>query len=236
MSFDFGAGAIETGIQAYHNYEMQKRSQEFTREMYEEQIKQRDYMNEYNSPANQMLRFKEAGLNKHLIYSKGTPGNQTFTPTKEHPKMFPTEFKGSLSGLNPLGALSMYQDWKQKQANVSLTNAQIQTQNLKNKITSGSAEAIINKKIEEMHQAKSKTKSAQERALYDAQLKQYMEHKAGFEKERTRMLVEEGINLNDHFMWRQLDKRGGDAWEWLFENMFSGNKGSMSGNMFMGGQ
>lgn len=31
---------------------------------------------EYNSPANQMKRFQEAGLNPHLIYGQGSPGNQ----------------------------------------------------------------------------------------------------------------------------------------------------------------
>lgn len=30
---------------------------------------------EYNSPLNQMKRFKEAGLNPNLIYGQGTPGN-----------------------------------------------------------------------------------------------------------------------------------------------------------------
>jgi ribosomal protein L25 (general stress protein Ctc) len=31
--------------------------------------------NRYNSPAAQMARFKKAGLNPHLIYGQGTPGN-----------------------------------------------------------------------------------------------------------------------------------------------------------------
>lgn len=46
--------------------------------------KQRDYQtemwnltNQYNSPLAQMERFKEAGLNPHLIYGKGTHGNAT---------------------------------------------------------------------------------------------------------------------------------------------------------------
>ena len=35
--------------------------------------------NAYNSPAMQMQRFKEAGLNPHLIYGQGTPGNSSPT-------------------------------------------------------------------------------------------------------------------------------------------------------------
>jgi len=33
--------------------------------------------NEYNSPKSQMSRFQEAGLNPHLIYGQGNPGNQS---------------------------------------------------------------------------------------------------------------------------------------------------------------
>ena len=40
----------------------------------QEQLK---YQNEYNSPANQMKRFTDAGLNKNLIYTQGNPGNQS---------------------------------------------------------------------------------------------------------------------------------------------------------------
>lgn len=34
-------------------------------------------MNAYNSPAAQMRRYQKAGLNPNLIYSQGTPGNQS---------------------------------------------------------------------------------------------------------------------------------------------------------------
>lgn len=37
--------------------------------------------NVYNSPMAQMNRFKEAGLNPHLIYGKGTPGNAAGSPS-----------------------------------------------------------------------------------------------------------------------------------------------------------
>lgn len=36
-----------------------------------------DKQNEYNSPVNQMARYREAGLNPHLMYGQGTPGNQS---------------------------------------------------------------------------------------------------------------------------------------------------------------
>lgn len=36
-----------------------------------------DKQNKYNTPANQMARFQEAGLNPNLIYGQGNPGNQS---------------------------------------------------------------------------------------------------------------------------------------------------------------
>lgn len=52
-------------------------------------------MLEYNSPANQMQRYKEAGLNPHLIYGQGTPGNQS-TP-QQHPGVRPRDFSQMLN-------------------------------------------------------------------------------------------------------------------------------------------
>lgn len=43
--------------------------------------------NDFNSPKNQMLRFKEAGLNPALIYSQGSPGNQPSPVAQEFPKI-----------------------------------------------------------------------------------------------------------------------------------------------------
>lgn len=51
---------------------MAKYQNEFQRELWNEN-------NAYNTPAAQMSRFKEAGLNPHLIYGKGTSGNATMS-------------------------------------------------------------------------------------------------------------------------------------------------------------
>ena len=39
-----------------------------------------DYQNWYNSPAQQMYRFKQAGLNPNLIYGQGNAGNWSGSP------------------------------------------------------------------------------------------------------------------------------------------------------------
>lgn len=43
--------------------------------------------NEYNTPANQMARYMEAGLNPNLIYSQGTPGIATNAPEYKAPEI-----------------------------------------------------------------------------------------------------------------------------------------------------
>lgn len=54
-----------------------------------------DKMNEYNTPANQMKRFQDAGLNPHLIYGQGSPGNQT--QPLEYPKIETRDFSQLMS-------------------------------------------------------------------------------------------------------------------------------------------
>lgn len=55
---------------------------------------------EYDSPVNQMKRFEQAGLNKHLIYGQGSPGNQG-APLK-HPDIRPADFQSAAQGLIPM--------------------------------------------------------------------------------------------------------------------------------------
>lgn len=59
-----------------------------------------DKYNEYNSPANQMKRFQDAGLNPHLIYGQGSPGNQS--APLQHPDIKPTDMQQVFQSLGPL--------------------------------------------------------------------------------------------------------------------------------------
>lgn len=70
-----------------------------------------DKVNEYNTPTMQMQRFKEAGLNPHLIYGQGTSGNTTM-PTAPDKKF--AEAKGTV------GTAQGWEDW----ANLGLSAAQ----------------------------------------------------------------------------------------------------------------
>lgn len=52
---------------------------------------------DYDRPSAQMARYQEAGLNPHLIYGQGSPGNQS-TPL-QFPSIQPTEYKNLMAML-----------------------------------------------------------------------------------------------------------------------------------------
>lgn len=74
--FDFGASAFNIGLQAFHDQKARDWQVSQTDQEYRRHIKERDYMNWYNSPKETMGRFEEAGLNPNLIYGSGTTGTQ----------------------------------------------------------------------------------------------------------------------------------------------------------------
>lgn len=86
--------------------------------------------NAYNTPLQQMQRFKEAGLNPNLIYGQGNPGNASSAPQYNPP---------TYEGVNPIpdfrGAAQMYFDKRyqdaqleQVAANTALTQARVNTE------------------------------------------------------------------------------------------------------------
>lgn len=75
--------------------------------------------NEYNTPTNQMKRFQAAGLNPHLIYGQGSPGNQT--APLSYPEIKPTNLQGTISNkINDMVPLANQ---------TRLVNSQVQAQN-----------------------------------------------------------------------------------------------------------
>lgn len=70
---------------------------------------------DYNSPANQMKRFKEAGLNPHLVYGQGNPGNQN--APLQSPDIKPADYQSFMNMLPTFNQTAM------TQAQVQATNA-----------------------------------------------------------------------------------------------------------------
>lgn len=85
--------------------------------------------NRYNDPSQQMERFKNAGLNPHLIYGQGTAGNATAIQPFEAPKTDVT----LPPILQPEGYLSSFQDAQLKQAQTD--NVRAQTQMINERLT-----------------------------------------------------------------------------------------------------
>jgi len=78
-----------------------------------------DKQNDYNSPANQMKRFQEAGLNPNMVYGAGNPGNAGAVPTPDvaTPQFRSPEWGNAVSGAG-LNALNAIYDLEIKQAQV----------------------------------------------------------------------------------------------------------------------
>lgn len=93
-------------------------NRKFAREMYDRQKSDNldfwNMQNEYNSPAAQMRRFQEAGLNKNLIYGQNNTAGAISTPDVQQGQSRNPEF-GNVAQEGLLG-LMQYYDLKIKQA------------------------------------------------------------------------------------------------------------------------
>lgn len=101
----------------------QRRQEKHNKELAQFQASANEqYLNQqlnYNTPAAQMMRYRDAGLNPHLIYGQGSPGNQSAPLT--FPDIKPTDYQSSMSSLGPLINQSMMVQ-SQVQANNAKTN------------------------------------------------------------------------------------------------------------------
>lgn len=82
-----------SAIDAASVAQLNKRQRKFAIDMWNMQ-------NEYNTPAMQMQRFKDAGLNPNLIYGQGNAGNAGAVAT---PELRAPEFGKAISGAIPAG-------------------------------------------------------------------------------------------------------------------------------------
>lgn len=85
---------------------------ELAKYSYGQEIEQMRELLKYNTPTNQMARFKEAGLNPNLIYGQATSGNQNVIPKFDAPKQDYSQRKA----FDPVPAMSGFMDASIKQA------------------------------------------------------------------------------------------------------------------------
>lgn len=110
-----------------------RENQKLAKYAYEQEQQNINAQNVYNSPSEQMARFRKAGLNPALIYSQGTPGNQTGIAKYNAPRLeynYKPGFKGS--------------DWS------PITDLGMKAQEIRNQIKQGrilDAQGTINEAI-----------------------------------------------------------------------------------------
>lgn len=97
-----------TGLQAYQGGRNIRRTHKYNRAMAEytfnKNIEMWRMQNEYNSPQAQMQRLKEAGLNPHLMYGKGTVGNAQTMPQYVAPQ---GDFRGQQNVIGSMAQVGL---------------------------------------------------------------------------------------------------------------------------------
>lgn len=116
--------------------------------------------NEYNTPQNQMQRFKEAGLNPNMIYGQGSAGNATQMPKFNAPRQ-----EYNYQPLQLPKAISMFQDFKLKQAQIDNVQEVVNLNKLK-QATEAVRPSVL--KSERLLKGRQATKS-----LYEGESAQY---------------------------------------------------------------
>lgn len=103
--------------------DMWNRQSNWNREMWELQ-------NEYNLPANQMQRLRDAGLNPNLIYGNAAAGGQAAKiESAQMPKYNPARANYSYLPVQVPDMLNMYQNFKLKDAQIDNVKAQTDVAN-----------------------------------------------------------------------------------------------------------
>lgn len=113
----------------YNNGQM-----ELAKYQFDKNLEMWNLQNQYNSPAAQMQRFKEAGLNPYLIYGQGSNGNATGMPEFQMPHQVQNSKADAINqATNALtNALGTYLSLKQQSEQNKLLHEQIESQKLAN--------------------------------------------------------------------------------------------------------
>jgi hypothetical protein len=112
-----GLGMINSAIEGNRqrkNIDLQNQANmNLAKYQYSTQTDMWNKANEYNTPAAQMQRYKDAGLNPNLIYGQGSNGNSPNVLPQYHAPQLSYDYK---PGLNVSSAISDYQDFTIKKA------------------------------------------------------------------------------------------------------------------------
>lgn len=114
---NWSMGQATNAFNAMGQASMNRQNNKFAMDMaeyqYSKDLEMWNRANEYNTPAMQMQRYEDAGLNKNLIYSQGQPGMAAATMPKYQNVTGKFDFIQ-----NELPAMSMFQDIRMKDAQI----------------------------------------------------------------------------------------------------------------------
>lgn len=127
-----GASIIGNLLNTGSTQKTNQRQLEYNKELYDKQradaLADWNMQNAYNSPSQQMQRFKEAGLNPNLVY-----GQMTNSPVVRSTEAKAPDFVAPRIDTSAIGSsLSMYYDLKQKAATTELIQEQAKQKKLEN--------------------------------------------------------------------------------------------------------
>lgn len=124
-----GAGLLHGGLNSIFQLNQQDRAWQQTVDMWNMQ-------NKYNTPFNQMKRFKDAGLNPNLIYGQGNPGNATGAPNFQV-SAHNSPIGAALEALTNVANLELIKSQVDKnKAEIKRTDSETEGKNLENKFNS----------------------------------------------------------------------------------------------------
>lgn len=120
---------VGTGINALAQTSTNNANIRFARETNRQQrqwaLDDWERQNQYNSPAQQMLRFQQAGLNKNLIYGQTNEAQSVRSTNMETPKLDPIRLDTNALTQGVQDSLFNYQNYQSKEKQNELLDAQI---------------------------------------------------------------------------------------------------------------
>lgn len=120
-----GAALAGAAGQMYSTSKMNKRAEKYNWEMYKTQrydaLADWNMQNQYNSPAAQMQRFKDAGLNPNLIYGQMQDVGQMRSVEGKGLNLQPQDVQGNVGSV-----IAAYQNARSSEASVNLAKKQLE--------------------------------------------------------------------------------------------------------------
>ena len=125
------SGVVGGAIDWIANKQQTDQSESWSQNMYNQERKNAladwNMQNAYNSPAAQMQRFKQAGLNPNLIYGRGDSGNAGAVSQASPPSVSRAPYRSDLGSVGANVAGMIMQD-KQFAQNMAMKNAELAQQ------------------------------------------------------------------------------------------------------------